>query len=150
MRYKAEFTGRKINAIGRMCQIVTQCAGTDENDARLRLYEHWEHIMHLKLTPIAEGEIVETTMRCVESPLTRKTCHDHQGNVRTIGLVHRLAYAASLTLLIDNDSETLLLCLEAAKLSIELADTRDELLQAGDIVATSGPGGDVVFLRPIA
>lgn len=51
MRYKATFIGRKVNAIGVFHTISAYINGTDEDAARLALYESYEHISRLKLEP---------------------------------------------------------------------------------------------------
>jgi hypothetical protein len=47
--FRATFTGRKINAIGIMYPIVTLVTGSDEDMARLELYNTHEHVTRLKL-----------------------------------------------------------------------------------------------------
>lgn len=56
MVYQATFTGRTVGAIGVFYPITTTVDGDNEDDARLRLYDRFDHIMGLKLTPI-ESEV---------------------------------------------------------------------------------------------
>jgi hypothetical protein len=51
MRYKATFTGRKVGAIGVFYPITAYLNGTDEESARLALYDNYEHISRLQLEP---------------------------------------------------------------------------------------------------
>lgn len=52
MLYKARFTGRLIGAIGIFYACVDKVEADDEEQARLKLYEKWEHIQNLVLTEI--------------------------------------------------------------------------------------------------
>lgn len=52
MRYRAEFYGRKAGAIGIFYWITTEVEGDDPDAARLALYDRYEHISKLRLTPI--------------------------------------------------------------------------------------------------
>jgi len=61
MKYKAKFNGRKINAVGIFYDIETTVDGDNEEQARLNLYERFDHIMKLKLTPIDDGEPEEAS-----------------------------------------------------------------------------------------
>ena len=54
MQYKAKFMGRKINAGGVFYEIETTVEGADTESARLNLYERYEHISKLELTPITD------------------------------------------------------------------------------------------------
>lgn len=58
MTYQAKFTGRTVGAIGIFYPITTTVDGDNEDDARLRLYDRFDHIMGLKLTPI-ESEVAD-------------------------------------------------------------------------------------------
>lgn len=51
-KYKATFTGREVNAIGIFYKIETITEGNTEDEARLKLYEKYEHIQELKLIEI--------------------------------------------------------------------------------------------------
>ncbi len=48
--YEVTFTGRLCNAIGIFYGISDRVFGKDIEDARLNLYEKYEHIQHLKIT----------------------------------------------------------------------------------------------------
>ena len=48
--YTAKFTGRKVGAIGIFYPITTTVQAENEEAARLKLYDKYEHIMGLKLT----------------------------------------------------------------------------------------------------
>lgn len=50
--YKATFTGRKINAIGIFYKITDTVEAENEEQARLKLFEKYEHIQSLKLNQI--------------------------------------------------------------------------------------------------
>lgn len=54
MQYKAKFVGRKINAGGVFYEIETTVDGADPESARINLYERYEHITKLELTPITD------------------------------------------------------------------------------------------------
>lgn len=56
MRYRAEFNGRRVGAIGIMYDINTTCQGDNHEQAKLDLYNQFEHITKLKLTPMVDGE----------------------------------------------------------------------------------------------
>ena len=47
--YKATFTGREINSIGINHKVRTTIKGANKENARLNLYENYEHIMNLTL-----------------------------------------------------------------------------------------------------
>jgi hypothetical protein len=49
MQYKATFTGREVGAIGKFYPITAVAKGKNEEEARLNLYEKWDHITGLKL-----------------------------------------------------------------------------------------------------
>lgn len=51
MKYKATFTGREVGAIGIFHKIETEVDGENEESARLALYDRFEHITGLTLTP---------------------------------------------------------------------------------------------------
>lgn len=48
--YKATFTGREVNAIGIFYPITTTVQGANEEQARINLYDRYDHIMGLVLT----------------------------------------------------------------------------------------------------
>lgn len=50
MKYIASFIGRKAGAIGRFYPITAETHGDNEDEARLNLYDRYEHIQQLKLT----------------------------------------------------------------------------------------------------
>ena len=50
--YKAIFDGRKIGAIGVSGSITTEVKGENPEHARLKLYDRFDHIHQLKLTPV--------------------------------------------------------------------------------------------------
>lgn len=54
--YNARFTGRKVGAIGVSDEWFTTTSGLTEEDARLRLYDRFEHIQGLKLNLISVEE----------------------------------------------------------------------------------------------
>jgi hypothetical protein len=60
-KYKAKFTGRNAGADGIFYPIETTVAGTDAEDARLRLYDRFEHITRLTLAPMTERHAVKVT-----------------------------------------------------------------------------------------
>ena len=52
MRYGAAFIGRRVGAIGVCYHITTSVCGDSEEQARLALYERFEHVHRLVLYPI--------------------------------------------------------------------------------------------------
>jgi hypothetical protein len=57
MKYLAKFVGRKVNAIG-VWQVFTDYVMADnEEQARIRLYDHYEHMSQLTLEPRGEMPI---------------------------------------------------------------------------------------------
>lgn len=54
-KYNAIFKGRKKGAIGILYPICDDCCGNNEEEARLELYNRWEHISDLKLTLKTKG-----------------------------------------------------------------------------------------------
>lgn len=48
--YRARFWGRKVGSIGLPDHYFTTVAGVNEEDARLRLYDRFEHITGLEMT----------------------------------------------------------------------------------------------------
>ena len=56
MLYKADFFGRKLGAIGSFYAITTETHGANEEEAKLSLYDRYEHVLKLKLTPIEQEE----------------------------------------------------------------------------------------------
>lgn len=56
--YKAKFTGREVGAIGQLHKITTTVTGESEEQARLNLYDRWDHIQDLTLTmkPLTKKE----------------------------------------------------------------------------------------------
>jgi hypothetical protein len=65
MKYRAVFKGRRINAQGIRYWVQAVAVGESRDLATLNLYDRWEHIEHLELTPVDddcefhEGEILE-------------------------------------------------------------------------------------------
>lgn len=53
-KYKAKFHGRTINAIGICYWITDEVQGLNEDDARINLYEKYDHIMHLELSEVSQ------------------------------------------------------------------------------------------------
>lgn len=51
MIYFAQFHGRQKNANGIFYPIQTHCYGDDPAAAELQLYDNWEHISRLELSP---------------------------------------------------------------------------------------------------
>ncbi len=49
-RYRAQFIGREIGAIGITYRIDTFVEGLNRENARINLYNRYEHISHLRLT----------------------------------------------------------------------------------------------------
>jgi hypothetical protein len=65
MTYRAQFTGRLAGAIGIFHPITTTVEGDDPAAARLALYDRFEHITGLTLTPICGDVCPGTTdSRC--------------------------------------------------------------------------------------
>jgi len=52
IKYIANFRGRKVGAIGIFYDITAEVEGYSKKDARLNLYEKYEHISELKLTEV--------------------------------------------------------------------------------------------------
>ena len=52
--YNARFRGRMKGAIGRFYDINTTVSGINKEDAKLMLYDNYEHISFLRLTEIKE------------------------------------------------------------------------------------------------
>lgn len=50
--YQASFTGRQVGAIGILYKINTTVSGKNKEAANLKLYDRYEHITGLTLTPI--------------------------------------------------------------------------------------------------
>lgn len=59
MKYKAKFVGRKTGAIGVTYPIETETEGTDRAKAHLALYDRFEHISQLELTPVCDCDDCE-------------------------------------------------------------------------------------------
>lgn len=60
--YAFRFTGRKVGAIGKFCEIEIQLFAQDEAVARLKLYDHFEHISNLECkewsSPFSDDHLV--------------------------------------------------------------------------------------------
>lgn len=56
MLYKAKFTGRKLHASGVFYEIEDTVEAEDQEQARLRLYDRYQDIMKLELTPLEPSE----------------------------------------------------------------------------------------------
>jgi hypothetical protein len=54
MRYRADFWGRTIGAIGVTFHYVVEVEADNPEAARLKLYDTHEHISGLRLTPLTE------------------------------------------------------------------------------------------------
>lgn len=54
--YKATFVGRRVLAIGITHRVETEVNGIDPEDARLNLYDRYEHISNLELTEVKEDQ----------------------------------------------------------------------------------------------
>lgn len=52
MHYLATFKGRRRNAIGKRYEVTAGAVGNNEDEARISLYENWEHITGLVLAPL--------------------------------------------------------------------------------------------------
>jgi len=52
LKYQAKFTGRTINAIGKTYKIIDTVEAENEESARLKLYDKYEHISNLILKEI--------------------------------------------------------------------------------------------------
>lgn len=59
MRYRATFTGRAARAIGIFHAITTHTEGSTPQQAELALYERYEHIQGLQLTPLDRYTLAE-------------------------------------------------------------------------------------------
>lgn len=60
-KFIATFHGRQVGAIGIRYGTSAPCQGTDENDAIRDLYNRWEHISDLVMTPVRltnVGEVI--------------------------------------------------------------------------------------------
>lgn len=51
MTFFASFIGRNVGAIGTFYRINTTVEASSSEEARLRLYDRFEHLTDLKLTP---------------------------------------------------------------------------------------------------
>lgn len=60
MRYTATFTGRTAGAIGIFHRITTEVSGATPEAARLALYDRYEHIHQLALTPATRQDYCVT------------------------------------------------------------------------------------------
>lgn len=56
MKYHATFIGRLSGSQGISYEITAEVEGNNEEAARLRLYDHYEHVMKLRLEPVRAGE----------------------------------------------------------------------------------------------
>jgi hypothetical protein len=54
MKYRLEFLGRKVGAIGIFYQISVTLEASTEDEARLKIYDTHEHISGLKVTEVSE------------------------------------------------------------------------------------------------
>lgn len=65
MLYYASFRGRQVGALGIFYDIHTLTEGEDGEEAQRNLYNRYEHISRLTLTPIegAEAEYIRKGMR---------------------------------------------------------------------------------------
>ena len=62
-KYRAEFVGTEVGALGVASPITTEVEGEDEEQAELALYDRYEHIRDLKLTKV--GSVInKTAMIC--------------------------------------------------------------------------------------
>jgi len=52
IKYIAKFRGRQSGAQGIVYDITAEVEGTDKEDARINLYEKYEHISFLKLKEV--------------------------------------------------------------------------------------------------
>lgn len=66
MKYIASFVGRKVGAIGVTYPIAAETHGKNQDEARINLYDRYECISCLKLTPkwIAGHSHVAPEMAC--------------------------------------------------------------------------------------
>ena len=55
-KYHASFNGRLIGADGVRYPIITSCEGDTPEQARLALYDRYEHISELRLIPQPDEE----------------------------------------------------------------------------------------------
>lgn len=56
MKYQAKFTGRKLHASGVLYKIEDTVEAENEEQARLRLYDRYQDIMKLELTPLEPAD----------------------------------------------------------------------------------------------
>lgn len=63
MRYRAKFVGRKLGTIGITYLIEDIVEADNEEAARLKLYDTYEHIHGLDLTPIKDNIIIALDKR---------------------------------------------------------------------------------------
>ena len=55
MKYQASFNGRRQGALGIFYHIFDTVEAENKEAAELKLYEKWEHITRLSLTPTEKG-----------------------------------------------------------------------------------------------
>ena len=58
-KWEASFVGRQVGAIGVFHRIVAEAVGDTEEEARLSLYDRYEHIHHLALFPKETSDELE-------------------------------------------------------------------------------------------
>lgn len=51
--YKVKFIGRRVGAIGAFVRFSTTIKADNEHEARLKLYEEYEHIQNLDIVVVA-------------------------------------------------------------------------------------------------
>jgi len=51
--YKVKFIGRHIGAIGSFVRFSTTIKSENEEQAKLKLYEEYEHVQHLEISEVA-------------------------------------------------------------------------------------------------
>lgn len=61
MKYKANFRGRKLHASGIFYDIEDTVEAENEESANLKLYEKYDSVMFLKLTPLEPSEQAPTS-----------------------------------------------------------------------------------------
>ena len=57
--WQATFTGRKVGALGKCSYVSCTVTGNTEEDARVHLYDTYEHITNLKLSTASSKGITQ-------------------------------------------------------------------------------------------
>ena len=86
MIWHAKFTGRKVGSIGIVMPITTYAYGNNKEEAEAYIYEHYEHVMFIKL----EHRFIVTVGDCkpgnyiirIENGKTIGATNPHQSTYR--------------------------------------------------------------------